>query len=127
MGSSILKDPVTLEEILRRPEISYGSLKLIDPRIDEVPGEVGEQVEIQVKYQGYIMRQNEDIDKFKRMEQVRLPPDMDYRRIPGLSSEVKEKLFKIKPASLGQALRISGVTPAAVSILMICLKKLGNI
>lgn len=127
LGSSMIKDSLTLEELLRRPEINFSFLKEFDFKDEKIPCEVSEQVEIQIKYMGYILRQNEDIDKFKKMERVKLPLDLDFEQIPGLSSEVKEKLSRIRPISLGQALRISGVTPAAISILMIYLKKMGNI
>jgi tRNA uridine 5-carboxymethylaminomethyl modification enzyme len=85
--------------------------------------EVAEQVEIQVKYAGYIQRQEEQVARLRKLEEMKLPPGMDYYRIPGLSTEVKEKLNKVRPLSIGQASRISGITPAALSILMICLKK----
>jgi len=84
---------------------------------------VAEEVEIQVKYAGYIQRQEEQITKLSRLEGIRLPADMDFRAIPGLTAEVREKLERVKPLSLGQASRISGITPAAISILLIHLKK----
>jgi tRNA uridine 5-carboxymethylaminomethyl modification enzyme len=88
-----------------------------------VPDEVIEQVEIQIKYDGYIQRQQQMIEKFKRLEETKIPDSMNFCEIPGLSTEVKEKLNKVRPLSLGQASRISGITPAAISILMVYVKK----
>jgi tRNA uridine 5-carboxymethylaminomethyl modification enzyme len=85
---------------------------------------VAEEVEIQVKYAGYIKRQEEQVGKLLKLEGIRLPANMDFKDIPGLTAEVREKLWEVKPLSLGQASRISGVTPAAISILMIYLKKI---
>ena len=84
---------------------------------------VAEEVETQVKYAGYIQRQEEQVIRLRKLEGLKLPPDLDYKSIPGLTKEIIEKMQKIKPHSLGQASRISGVTPAAISILMIYLKK----
>jgi tRNA uridine 5-carboxymethylaminomethyl modification enzyme len=112
-----------LTELLRRPEISFRDLARFDPECASTVEEVAEQVEIQVKYAGYIQRQEEQVARLRKLEEMKLPPGMDYYRIPGLSTEVKEKLNKVRPLSIGQASRISGITPAALSILMICLKK----
>ena len=84
-------------------------------------------MEIQVKYDGYVRRQMEQIERFKRLEEVNFPEDFDFQSVIGLSTEVMEKLIKVRPISLGQASRISGVTPAAISILMINLKKQGHL
>ncbi len=124
-GSVPLKKDVTLQEILKRPEIHFHHLQAFDPGFKDIPKEVLEQVEIQVKYDGYMRRQEEQIERFKRLEEVRFPEEFDFSKVIGLSTEVKEKLVKIKPLSLGQASRISGVTPAAISILMVNLKKQG--
>ncbi len=94
-------------------------------RADLPDFKVMEQVEIQIKYDGYIKRQKEAIDKFKKMEHLRIPEEIRYSDVNGLSIEVKDKLNKIKPISIGQASRISGVTPAAISMLLIHLKKTG--
>jgi tRNA uridine 5-carboxymethylaminomethyl modification enzyme len=126
-GSTPLKKEVSLQEILKRPEIHYPHLFSFDPNLKTFPGEVWEQVEIQVKYDGYIKRQMEQIERFKRLEEVRFPEEFDFRSVIGLSTEVMQKLIKIRPISLGQASRISGVTPAAISILMINLKKQGHL
>jgi tRNA uridine 5-carboxymethylaminomethyl modification enzyme len=123
LGSSPLKNPTSLAELLRRPEISYGDLKIFAPSCSLTAGKISEQVEIQIKYAGYIQRQEEQINKFSRLENMRLPENINFKKIHGLSSEVKEKLEKIRPISLGQASRIPGITPAALSILMIYLKR----
>ena len=125
LGASPLKTSISLEEFLRRPEVSYRNLTAFDPQRGEVAPEVAEQVEIQIKYQGYIERERSLIEKFKKMEGVKIPPSLDFREITELSAEVKEKLSAIRPFSLGQASRISGITPAAISVLMIHLKRIG--
>ena len=117
------RNPVSLAELLRRPEISYSDLKLFDKRSGEVSSEVAEQVEIQIKYEGYIRHQEQEIERFKKLENRKLPAEIKYEEIAGLSNEVKEKLSRIRPGSLGQASRISGVTPAAIAILMVHLKR----
>lgn len=111
-------------DLLRRPEISYLMLQEIYPA--DVPEVVLEQVEIQAKYQGYISRQQTEIDRQLRYEEARLPLEFDYSRIPGLSTEVMQKLIQAKPVSLGQASRIPGVTPAAISIVLVYLRKYMN-
>ncbi len=123
LGSSSLKNPVSLAEILRRPEISFTDLKYLQEDDFPIESEVAEEVEIQTKYNGYIKRQQEQVNKFLKLERMPIPRDLDFQEIPGLTAEVREKLEKVKPLSLGQASRISGVTPAAISILMIYLRK----
>lgn len=117
-----------LSEILARPDVSYAALadacRTSGYRTTEPPDEtVAEQVEIAIKYQGYIVRQQDEIEKLKRQENARLPADFDYRSIPGLSNELRQKLSEAKPDSIGRAARIQGVTPAAVSLLLVYLKK----
>jgi tRNA uridine 5-carboxymethylaminomethyl modification enzyme len=124
-GSAPLKKEASLQELLKRPEIHSRHLIAYDQDLGRFPKEVWEQVEIQVKYDGYIKRQTEQIERFKRLEEVSFPEDFDFSSVIGLSAEVAEKLIKIRPLSLGQASRISGVTPAAISILMVNLKKQG--
>ncbi len=124
-GSAPLKKESSLQEILKRPEIHYPHLFVFDQSLQNLSREVWEQVEIQVKYDGYIRRQMEQIERYKRLEEVSFPVQFDFQSVIGLSSEVMEKLIKIRPISLGQASRISGVTPAAISILMVNLKKQG--
>lgn len=126
-GTSVLKKDISLRELLKRPEIRFSHLLDLDKSLDGMPKDVFEQVEIQVKYDGYIKRQLEQIERFKRLEDVAFPRDFDFHSLTGLSKEVLEKLAKIRPYSLGQASRISGITPAAISILMINLKKQGYI
>lgn len=123
LGSASIKKPVSLKELLRRPEISYPELRVFYDGGDEVEATVAEEVETQVKYAGYIQRQEEQVIRLRKLEGLKLPSDLDYKSIPGLTKEIIEKMQKIKPHSLGQASRISGVTPVAISILMIYLKK----
>jgi len=122
LGSSPLRKPHTLKEILRRPEITYSELNFIAPS-SPVLEDVSSQIEMEVKYEGYIRRQMEQVDKFKKIENVRIPENVNYNGIPGLSREVVQKLSRIRPSSLGQASRISGITPAAISVLMVYLKR----
>ncbi|MDI6703688.1 MAG: tRNA uridine-5-carboxymethylaminomethyl(34) synthesis enzyme MnmG [bacterium] len=118
-----LKPGTTLSKVLKRPEVTYQDLHEIDQSTNNLPKEIAEQVEIQIKYEGYINRQLNQIDHFKRLENRRIPEDIDYYIIPGLSYESKEKLSKIRPLSLGQASRISGIRQGDISVLMIYLKK----
>ena len=124
-GSATLKKDSSLQEILRRPEIHFKSLFDFDRSLENLPESIQEQVEIRVKYDGYVKRQMEQIERFRRLEGVSFPEEFDFSSVIGLTTEVMEKLRKIKPHSLGQASRISGVTPAAISILMVNLKKQG--
>jgi len=124
-GSSSLKKDASLQEVLKRPEVHLKHLFAFEPSLESFPNSVQDQVEIQVKYDGYIKRQMEQIERFKRLEDVSFPEGFDFGSVIGLSTEVMEKLKKIRPYSLGQASRISGVTPAAISILMVNLKKQG--
>jgi len=123
LGSSPLKNPASLAEILRRPEVSYPDLKIFDSISLLTEKDVAEQVEIQIKYDGYIQRQKGQVGKMAKMEEIKIPQGIDYESIPGLTKEVREKLAKVKPISLGQASRISGITPAAMSILIVFLKR----
>lgn len=128
--NALLKSPLsreaTGEELLKRPEVTYASLTAMapfGPALEDA--QAAEQVEIQVKYEGYIARQKDEIEKHLRNENAILPADLDYRQVAGLSNEVCAKLNDHKPTSIGQASRISGITPAAISILLIWLKKQG--
>ncbi|WP_421211622.1 tRNA uridine-5-carboxymethylaminomethyl(34) synthesis enzyme MnmG [Aeromonas enteropelogenes] len=128
--NALVNTPLTreqsLEELLRRPEVTYDSLMAIDgvgPAIADPAA--AEQVEIQIKYAGYIERQHDEVEKQLRNENTLLPLDLDYRDVNGLSNEVKTKLNDAKPQTIGQASRISGITPAAISILLVHLKKHG--
>ena len=113
-----------LDELLRRPDVSYGDLFRLLPELEPVADPaVAEQVEIQAKYAGYIERQHDEIERSRRHEETALPADFDYAAVRGLSTEVAEKLARTRPATLGQASRIPGVTPAAISLLLVYLKK----
>lgn len=121
-GSSPLKQPATLASLLKRPELSYADLEGLAGD-EAVAPEVKEQVEIQVKYEGYIKKQMQQIERFNKMESKRLPPDLDYGSITGLSLEAREKLAEIRPQSLGQASRIAGVSPADINVLLVYLEQ----
>ncbi len=121
-----IKNSVTYEQLLRRPDITYAELARLDATLGGVAKDVSEQVEIQVKYKGYIDRQLEHVKRMERMENARIPSDFDYINVAGITAEVREKLTRFKPGTLGQASRISGVTPAAVAILSIALKAHGQ-
>ena len=125
MGTAPLRKPVRLNELLRRPDLKMADLEPLAPWLADLPPDVAEELEIETKYEGYLDRQTEQVERFKKMEGVRLPEGMVYGGLPGLSREVQEKLTSIRPANLGQASRISGVTPAAVAILQVHLKKHG--
>ena len=114
------------EDLLRRPEMTYEQLVQLSPFSPGLEdAQAAEQVEIQVKYEGYIARQQEEIERQQRNENTILPATLDYRQVIGLSNEVIAKLNDHKPSSIGQASRISGITPAAISILLVWLKKQG--
>ncbi|MEA5112994.1 MAG: tRNA uridine-5-carboxymethylaminomethyl(34) synthesis enzyme MnmG [Geobacteraceae bacterium] len=121
-GLTDLHNGISYEQLLRRNEFTYRELMLIDGQSSSLPEVVREQVEIQVKYQGYIKRQLDQIDRSAKLENSRIPEDFDYASLPGLSSEVREKLLRFRPDTLGQASRIQGVTPAAVSILAVAIR-----
>jgi len=122
-GSKPLKKPISLEDLLTRPEINYHHIIQISPA-DEVlnPDEIF-QVEVDAKYKGFIQRQEEEVERFRKVEEIKIPSSFDFESVPGLSNEVKEKLKRFQPVSLGQASRISGITPAAISTIMVYLRK----
>lgn len=120
-GSTSLKTSATLSELIRRPELSYDILAPLDPERKDLPADVINQVEISIKYEGYIKRQMSQVEKSRRMENKKLSQDINYSEIHGLRTEARQKLDKIKPASIGQASRISGVSPADISVLLIYL------
>jgi len=122
--SAPLEAAVPLAQLLKRPELSYGDLKHLEDRASQLSEQVTRQVEIQCKYQGYLQRQEGEVKKFKNLEKIKIPPGFDYQDIPGLSNEIRQNLREIQPTSLGQASRISGMTPAALSILMVYLKRI---
>ena len=121
-GTAPLQNSVEAINILRRPEISYAMLETISPSPYGLTEEMKEQVEIQVKYEGYIQKQMVEVERLKKMEQKRIPEDIDYNQIQGLATEAKQKLSRIRPISIGQASRISGVNPADISILLVYLE-----
>jgi tRNA uridine 5-carboxymethylaminomethyl modification enzyme len=112
-----------LLDVLKRPHVSLDMLKGLMPELAEVPCGVAEHVEYDVKYEGFIDRQKKDVEKFRHLENIRVPDKMDYADVPGISHEVRQKLAHFRPVTLGQANRISGITPAAISILMVYLRK----
>tara|TARA_B110000908_G_scaffold151145_1_gene185666 strand:- start:374 stop:985 length:612 start_codon:yes stop_codon:yes gene_type:complete len=117
-----LSKDTNLLDILKRPELSYSKLHKV-AKLPQVDSTIGEQIEIGVKYAGYIDRQKEDVERLKRSESTVIPVDFNYRGIHGLSNEATAKLEDIRPENLGMASRIQGVTPAALSLLLIYLKK----
>jgi len=127
LGLDDIKKTITLKELLRRPGAYLSTIYRL-MGWQEVPApEVAGQVEIMIKYEGYIRQQQEQVERFKKMEDIKIPSYISFDEIHGLSKEVKEKLTSIRPESIGQAARVSGITPAAVSILMVHLKKEGHI
>ncbi len=122
-GSTTLKTAASLAEILRRPEMDYEKLAEIDPARPVLPPDVTEQVEIDVKYDGYIRRQLKQVEQFNKLEQKRIPEELDYDSIPSLRLEAVQKLKLCKPISIGQASRISGVSPADISVLLVYLEQ----
>lgn len=114
---------VKLADLIRRPQLNYEILKPFDPNRPDLPAAVFENVEIEIKYQGYIKRQKSQIAEMRRLEERRLPADVNYKEIVGLRAEAQEKLEKIRPANIGQASRISGVSPADISVLLIWLSR----
>ena len=122
LGINELRNATTLNVLLRRPEVTHdGLLRAFEG--EEVPQLVGEQVEIRVKYEGFIARQNQLVEKQKKLEHYRIPENFQYEGVPGLSHEVAQKLEAIRPVTLGQASRISGITPSAISLIMLLLEK----
>ena len=123
LGKGIERE-YTLTELLKRPDVTYASLMTLPGAGEAVASaQVAEQVEIQTKYHGYIQRQQEEVARQAQYENTLLPQDIDYRVVKGLSSEVQQKLNQHKPETVGQASRISGVTPAAISLLLVHLKR----
>ncbi|EGC0412207.1 tRNA uridine-5-carboxymethylaminomethyl(34) synthesis enzyme MnmG [Listeria monocytogenes] len=123
IGSGELKDGILAADLLRRPEITYDKIAQIVSRETFVTDEIAEQVEIQIKYEGYIQKSNLQVEKMKRMEDKKIPENIDYDAISGLATEALEKLKKIEPLSIAQASRISGVNPADISILLVYIEQ----
>jgi tRNA uridine 5-carboxymethylaminomethyl modification enzyme len=118
-----MKTGIRLAELIKRPQLDYDCLTPFDKTRPELPADIFEQVEIDLKYEGYIKRQQAKVDEMRRLEVKKLSEDIDYTEVTGLRMEAQEKLNKIKPANLGQASRISGVSPADISVLLIYLAK----
>ncbi|HEX2226256.1 MAG TPA: tRNA uridine-5-carboxymethylaminomethyl(34) synthesis enzyme MnmG, partial [Candidatus Binatia bacterium] len=123
IGSTPIQSGTSLAQLLRRPEVSMDHLRRLVPDLPVYTSDIQSQVETHIKYEGYVSRQIDMVERFRKTENVRLPENLDYSAISGLSQEVKEKLTRIRPRSLGQASRISGMTPAAISLLSIHLKR----
>lgn len=119
LGSTPLNTGATLDELIRRPELTYQKLKSLDPEYKNLPEDILEQINIELKYEGYIERQQKQVEEFRRVENKKLPGDFDYKQLKGLRLEAQQKLNLFKPLSIGQASRISGVTPADISVLLI--------
>ena len=124
--STALKSGITLAELIRRPELGYRILAPIDPERPSLSGEIAEQVEISLKYEGYIVRQAAQVEHFLKLERRRIPEDLDYQDVGSLRIEARQKLEKFKPETLGQASRIAGVSPADVAVLQVYLEKRGR-
>lgn len=122
LGSTELKKPISFYELIKRPEVDYFSLIELDPERPEYPDNVGEQINIMAKYEGYIVNQLEQVDQFKKFEKKLLPGDIDYNDVKGLRTEAMQKLNAVRPISVGQASRISGVSPADISVLLVYLE-----
>ena len=122
LNSTLLKSGTTIAELIRRPELNYKVLAPIDKERTELPEDVCEQVEINIKYDGYIRRQMKQVEQFKKLEQKKLPEDIDYEDVGSLRIEARQKLEAYRPVSIGQASRISGVSPADISVLLVYLE-----
>lgn len=122
IGSAPLNKPMSLYELIKRTELNYAKLSILDPERPELPEHVGEQVDIIIKYEGYITAQLEQVEQFKKLEKKMLPKDIEYSDVKGLRGEATSKLSDIRPLSIGQASRISGVSPADISVLLVYLE-----
>ncbi|NNU83589.1 tRNA uridine-5-carboxymethylaminomethyl(34) synthesis enzyme MnmG [Geobacillus sp. BMUD] len=122
-GGSELKDGIRAADLLRRPEMTYEHIRQLAPADEEIAKEVAEQVEIQIKYEGYIQKSLQEVERLKKMENKKIPEDIDYDAIQGLATEARQKLKQVRPLSIAQASRISGVNPADISILLVYLEQ----
>jgi tRNA uridine 5-carboxymethylaminomethyl modification enzyme len=122
-GTTPIREDITLEQLLRRPEIDYSLINEVSPPEETLSEEIMKEVEIQVKYDGYIQRQIETAERLKRVEDRKIPEGLDYSRISGLSKEIVSKLQEVRPANIGQASRIPGMTPAAISLILVASEK----
>jgi len=126
LGSPPLRKRIPLKELLRRPELGWEDIIPFNPSLEQIDPSAAEELTIQAKYEGYLARQEEQVRRLEKTDQILIPEEMDYRPLSGISNEIKEKLRLIRPRSLGQASRISGVTPAAIALLQIHLKKINK-
>lgn len=122
-GSNPIEEPTSLEKLLKRPELSFRDIQALEGDSRELSMRSMEQIEIECKYEGYLSRQEAEVEKFRQLEEMRIPPTFPYDHVPGLSNEIRQKLGTVRPLSLGQASRIPGMTPAAISVLMVYLKR----
>jgi tRNA uridine 5-carboxymethylaminomethyl modification enzyme len=122
LGSTPLSTSATMEELSKRPELDYRARSVLDPDRPSLPYDVQEEINIEIKYEGYITRQEKQVRQFRKMEEKKIPEDIDYDQVPSLRNEARQKLMKVRPASIGQASRVMGVNPADVSVLMVYLK-----
>jgi tRNA uridine 5-carboxymethylaminomethyl modification enzyme len=123
-GSTEIKSSISIKDLMKRPEIEYDDLSFVDPDRPNLSQHEKTMMEVQIKYEGYIDKQNRQIEKFKKLENKKLPDDIDYNEIEGLRLEARQKLSQFRPLSVGQASRISGVSPADINVLLIHLEKL---
>jgi tRNA uridine 5-carboxymethylaminomethyl modification enzyme len=121
-GTQPIQSGARLDQLLKRAELGYGAVATLAAAPEPMSREVAEQVEIEIKYEGYIQKQLAEIEKFKNLEQFKIPQNFDFFNVHGLSNELKEKLSGTRPTTLGQASRIEGITPAAMSVLMVAIK-----
>ncbi len=121
-GTKQINDGIFLDQLLKRAELDYHAVETLAKNSEPVSKKIAQQVEIEIKYEGYIQRQIREIEKFRNLENIKIPEDFDYTKVHGLSNELKEKLSAVRPVSLGQASRIDGMTPSAISVLMIGIK-----
>jgi tRNA uridine 5-carboxymethylaminomethyl modification enzyme len=125
-GSNPLQQGVHLDQLVKRSELGYHAVENLAPAPTPLDTAAARQVEIEIKYEGYIQKQIQEIEKFKHLEKIRIPDDFDFQTVHGLSNELKSKLGDVRPACLGQCARIDGITPAALSVLMVALKARGR-
>ncbi len=123
-GSNPIDEPVSLEKLLKRPELGYSDIEAFCESSSTISEKIRDQVEIECKYEGYLRRQEAEVKRFRQMEEIGIPADFPYDKVPGLSNEVRQKLEAVRPVSVGQASRIPGVTPAAISVLLVFLKRI---
>jgi tRNA uridine 5-carboxymethylaminomethyl modification enzyme len=121
-GSNPIQHGVHLDQLVKRAELGYSAVTALAPAAEPVGAAAARQVEIEIKYEGYIQKQMKEIEKFRHLEKIRIPEDFDFRTVHGLSNELKTKLSQARPVCLGQSARIDGITPAALSVLMVALK-----